>query len=85
MPNESDEAAPVGPSDAEEATFLARESEVEASEQQPTAEPNGNATELPPLEDLVKRVPAPVRQLLVETFRAKFVAVKAVPKSALKS
>jgi hypothetical protein len=87
VPDETDEAAPVGPSPAEEATFLARETEAEAPEPPPTAEPNGNGNtaDLPPLADLVKRIPAPTRQMLEETFRAKFVTVKRVPKSALKS
>jgi hypothetical protein len=40
---------------------------------------------LPPLEDLVKRIPLATRDLLEELFRARFVTVKRVPKSALKS
>ena len=40
---------------------------------------------LPPLEDLVKRIPSATRDLLEELFRARFVTVKRVPKSALKS
>ncbi len=43
-----------------------------------------NARELPPMDDLVKRIPMPTRDLLEELFRAKFVTVKRVPKSALK-
>lgn len=39
---------------------------------------------LPPLEDLVNRIPAPTRAVVDELFRAKFVTVKRVPKSALK-
>lgn len=41
--------------------------------------------ELPPMEDLVKRIPMPTRDLLEELFRAKFVTVKRIPSSALKS
>ena len=41
--------------------------------------------ELPPMEDLVKRIPAPAREVLEELFRARFVTVKRIPKSALKS
>ena len=40
--------------------------------------------ELPPMEDLVKRIPMPTRDLLEELFRAKFVTVKRLPRSALK-
>ena len=40
--------------------------------------------ELPPMEDLVKRIPMPTRDLLEELFRAKFVTVKRLPQSALK-
>lgn len=39
---------------------------------------------LPPLDDLVQRIPAETRQLMDELFRANFVTVKRVPKSALK-
>ena len=41
--------------------------------------------ELPPMEDLVKRIPAPAREVLEELFRARFVTVKRIPQSALKS
>jgi len=41
--------------------------------------------DLPPMEDLVKRIPAAARELLEELFRARFVTVKRVPKSALKA
>lgn len=41
--------------------------------------------ELPPMEDLVKRIPAPAREVLEELFRARFVTVKRIPKSALKT
>ena len=40
--------------------------------------------DLPPMEDLVKRIPAPARELMEELFRARFVTVKRVPQSALK-
>ncbi len=40
--------------------------------------------DLPPMEDLVKRIPAPARELMEELFRARFVTVKRVPESALK-
>ena len=40
--------------------------------------------ELPPMEDLVKRIPMPTRDLMEELFRAKFITVKRIPQSALK-
>lgn len=39
---------------------------------------------LPPLNELVQRIPAEVREALDDLFRARFVAVKRVPKQALK-
>lgn len=42
------------------------------------------AGELPPMEDLVKRIPMPTRDLLEELFRARFVTVRRIPPSALK-
>jgi len=48
-------------------------------------EPEAGESSLPPMEDLVKRIPAPARELMEELFRARFVTVKRVPKTALKS
>ena len=48
-------------------------------------DPEEGAGSLPPVEDLVKRIPAPARELMEELFRARFVTVKRVPKSALKT
>ncbi len=87
-----DDGAPVGPSDGEEASFIAEQREqgfsapatanraAGAAEAEPDAK-----TPLPPLDDLVQRVPPGVRQLMDELFRANFVTVKRVPKSALKN
>lgn len=41
--------------------------------------------ELPPMEDLVMRIPAPARELIEDLFRARFVTVKRMPKAALKN
>ncbi|HET7536190.1 MAG TPA: hypothetical protein VFJ90_07040 [Candidatus Didemnitutus sp.] len=63
-------------------------SEPAASPARPAAiaETNDKADgPLPPLDDLVQRIPAPTRELIDELFRAKFVTVKRVPKSALKA
>lgn len=40
--------------------------------------------DLPPMEDLVNRIPAPARELMEELFRARFVTVKRIPQSVLK-
>jgi len=79
--------APVGPSLEEEAAFIASERESGASTPIPpaaTADKDDEKTELPPLEDLVQRIPAPARELIEELFRARFVTVKRLPKAALK-
>jgi len=47
------------------------------------SDPDSNQS-LPPMEDLVKRIPAPTRELMEELFRARFVTVRRVPRSALK-
>lgn len=85
----TDHAVPIGPSPEEEAAILlpGRGSE-EFYGQTPSPEqlePESTEASLPPLEDLVKRIPAPARDLLEELFRARFVTVKRVPSSALKN
>ena len=81
--------APVGPSDEEEASFLSEQSFQEAASAPLSVaagpEPEALIGPLPALEDLVKRIPAPARELMDELFRAKFVSVKRVPKAALKN
>ena len=84
----ADDPAPAGPSVDEEAAMLTvdRNSE-EFYGQAPQAETlpaEPGEVSLPPMEDLVKRIPAPTLELL-ELFRAQFVTVKRVPRSALKS
>ncbi len=85
----ADEMMPTGPSPEEEATLLmAQRGSEEFYGQAPLAEnlePVTAEESLPPLEDLVKRIPPATRDLLEELFRARFVTVKRVPKSALKS
>jgi hypothetical protein len=49
-----------------------------------TETPPEEPGDLPPLEDLVKRIPAPAREVLEELFRPRFVTVKRFPQSALK-
>lgn len=85
-----DEGAPIGPSEGEESAFLVEQREQGLSA--PAASPARTAkadpeekTPLPPLDDLVNRIPQATRDLLDELFRAKFVTVKRVPSSALKN
>jgi hypothetical protein len=78
--------APAGPSAEEEVAFLAQEREsgaIAAAPLPPAGMPEEKA-DLPPMEDLVKRIPAPARELMEELFRARFVTVKRLPQSALK-
>lgn len=85
-----DEGAPTGPSESEESAFLAEQREqgfVAPSPSQANAaspEVEEKKGPLPPLDDLVARIPPATRELLDELFRAKFVAVKRVPAAALK-
>lgn len=79
-----DEGAPVGPSPAEEAALQATETPV-GSPEWPEAAPRGNDRDLPPLEDLVKRIPPKTRAAMDELFRANFVTVKRVPLDQAKS
>ena len=51
----------------------------------PSLELSHRLASLSPMEDLVKRIPAPTRELMEELFRARFVTVKRLPKTALKS
>lgn len=83
-----DEGAPIGPSESEEASFLAEQRAQPAApapggRAAPVEEPEDRAP-LPPLDELVNRVPPAARELLEELFRAKFITVKRVPRSALK-
>ena len=78
--------APAGPSSEEEAAFLAQERElgiVTPALTHVESLPEDKAS-LPPMEDLVNRIPMPARDLLEELFRAKFITVKRIPQSALK-
>jgi hypothetical protein len=53
----------------------------EPEENEEAAETGG----LPKLDELVERIPAGVREAMEDLFRARFVAVKRVPRKALKS
>jgi hypothetical protein len=85
----AEEDAPVGPTSADEAAFLAQERAAETTASRPPAaarlevSSESDDAPLPSLEDLVKRIPVPTRQLLDDLFRARFVTVRRVPKEAL--
>jgi hypothetical protein len=83
------ESTNVWPDEAAEAAFFA---EARASGE-PTGPVTNAATEameetdnrgLPPLDDLVKRIPPEVREILDDLFRAKFTSVRRVPRNVLK-
>ena len=75
-PDESAEAAFLGEARERGETVAPKKTEETAEE---TA-----AHAVPPLETLVERIPAEVRDVLEDLFRAKFTGVKRVPKKALK-
>ena len=80
----------MGPSAEEEAAFLSSERENGGSVLAATAmsvalNVDDEKGELPPMEDLVKRIPAHARDLIEDLFRARFVTVKRIPKAALKN
>ncbi len=85
----ADDSVPAGPSPDEEAALLTQDRTSEQFYGQPpkpeNIEPEAGEASLPPMEDLVQRIPAPARELLEELFRARFVTVKRIPKVALKS
>ncbi len=84
------DSGPVSPSELEESAFLATQADQEQPAVAVTPAPVKNAaaepsTSLPPLEDLVQRIPPLTRELLETLFRAKFVTVKRLPESAFKT
>jgi hypothetical protein len=75
------------PDAAAESAYLAEaRSRGEGPAPSPKAEAaeESDATPLPPLEQLVGRVPAEVRELLDDLFRARFVRTTRIPRRALK-
>jgi hypothetical protein len=76
----------VGPSSEEEAAFLASESGGETVRREPSSSQTEEETgDLPPMEDLITRIPGAARELMEELFRARFITVKRIPKTALKN
>jgi hypothetical protein len=81
-----DADAPAGPSSDEEAAFLAQEREMGnvTPALMHVESPPEEKGAMPPMEDLVQRIPQPARDLMEELFRARFITVKRMPASALK-
>jgi hypothetical protein len=83
-----DDGAPLGPTAEEESAFLAesRERPVVVARTAPVeAAETSERGSLPVLADLVQRLSPEVRDTLEELFRAKFIAVRRVPKHAIKT
>ena len=81
------DGAPIGPGDAEETAFLAEQRrssppEVAALASVEREEQNGP---LPPMDELIHRIPVATRELMDQLFRIKFVTVKRLPASAFKT
>ena len=88
MPVAGDDDGPATPTEADEAAFLTEARErgenVRPVARETIEEVEEKAAVLPKLDDLVNRIPAEVRDTLDELFRARFVAVRRVPRKALK-
>jgi hypothetical protein len=87
VPEAPETASPSPVDEGAEAAFLAEargrgETFGRALAVEPAEETNGR--DLPPLDELVQKIPVEVRETLDELFRAKFVAVRRVPSAALK-
>lgn len=75
------------PDAAAESAYLAEartRGELPAPPPRAEAAEEPDATPLPPVEQLVGRVPAEVRELLDDLFRARFVRATRIPRRALK-
>lgn len=90
LPGAGDDEVPSAWLD-EQAESAFRAEARDRGESPPAARPPEDATEdsepgaLPKLDELVARIPAEVRETLEDLFRARFVAVRRVPKKALKA
>lgn len=72
------------PSAADEAAFLGQGGQAHAEAGRAQMDPVANGSEppeerTPSLDELVARVPADVREMLDDLFRAKFTAVRRIP------
>lgn len=87
-PLQQSSAGESWPDESAESAFLAETRErgepVSTKRIETDALEETDSKALPPLDELVNRIPAEVRETLDELFRARFVTVKRVPKKALK-
>jgi hypothetical protein len=85
----SDDGAPIGPSADEEASLLVEDGAAppgaKPSRENQTEEVDLDSSPLPPMDELVHRIPESARDMIEELFRARFVTVKRFPKKLLKS
>ena len=79
-----EDSAPPLPGGAEEAVLGEANGEVAAAMAAPPEMEEGRADELPPLEELVGRVPSGVRASLDELFRARFTGVRRAAEADLR-
>lgn len=88
MSADDDGPPPIWPDEAAESEFRAeardRGESVRVARATEDAADEPETDTLPNLDELVARIPAGVREALKDLFRARFVAVKRVPKKALK-
>jgi len=82
-----DAGAPIGPGEAEESVFLAEQRQSGPSTAAVSTPVEGEASDvpLPPMDELIQRIPAATRELVDQLFRAKFITVKRIPTSAFKT
>lgn len=86
---ESTASAPTWPDEAAESAMVSElrdrgEFTPVASSRAAEINEEAETTALPPLNQLVEKIPTEVRETLEDLFRARFVTVKRVPKKALK-
>lgn len=88
-PTEEEAPAPIWPDDTTESAFRAEARErgepARAAHEPEETEEEIESGAVPKLDELVARIPAGVREAMEDLFRARFVAVKRVPRKALKS
>ncbi|PTY05906.1 hypothetical protein DB347_16345 [Opitutaceae bacterium EW11] len=88
-PAATDEPAPW-PDDAAESAFLLEQREADnpaggsSTPKADGADSADDATPLPPMQELIDRIPPQARETLEDLFRAKFIAVRRASPDALK-
>ena len=81
-----DLGAPIGPGEAEESGFLAeQQTDTPKTTVPASAETDERAIVLPPMDELIQRIPVATRELMDQLFRAKFITVKRLPIAAFKT